>query len=144
MNVAQATELRDMFREKDVEYFVTKNTLTNIAAKNAGYDGLDEILQGQIGIAYSKEDPSSPARVLKEFGKKYKDKNPIDIVGILFEGKQFDADRFKELADLPTREELISQFIGCLNQPMTKLSSTLNSVMTNFVGVLNSLKEKKS
>ncbi|MBC8213282.1 MAG: 50S ribosomal protein L10 [Candidatus Marinimicrobia bacterium] len=144
LNVVQATELRDMFREKDVEYLVTKNTLTNIAAKNAGYKGLDDVLQGQISIAYSKDDPSSPARVIKEFGKKYKDNNPIEVVGILFEGKQFEADKFKELADLPTRKELISQFVGCLNQPMTKLAATLNSVMTDFVGVLNSLKDKKS
>ena len=54
----------------NVSYFISKNTLTKIAAKNAGYeDKLDDILVGQIGIAYASDDPTAPARVIKNFGK---------------------------------------------------------------------------
>ena len=70
MNVAKVSELRRKFRENEVSYFVSKNTLTKIAANNAGYeDKFDEILQGQIAIATSIEDPIAPARIIKEFNK---------------------------------------------------------------------------
>ena len=55
MNVIQATELRKQFREKDVKFTVVKNTLNKIAAKNAGIEGLDDILLGQIAIAFSND-----------------------------------------------------------------------------------------
>ena len=59
MNVLQATDLRKQFRENGIEYVVTKNTLTKIAAKEAGLEGrFDDILEGQIAIAYSKNDPT--------------------------------------------------------------------------------------
>ena len=62
MNVIQDTKFRKICREKSVEYSVTKNTLIKIAAKNAGYESIfDEILEGQIGIATSIEDPIAPA-----------------------------------------------------------------------------------
>ena len=63
MNVVQATELRRQFRDKNVQFTVVKNTLSKIAAKKAGIDGLDDILLGQIAIAFSDDDPTSPAKV---------------------------------------------------------------------------------
>ena len=58
MSVVQATELRKKFREKNVEFTVVKNTLNKIAAKNVGIQGLDDILLGQIAVAFSNEDPT--------------------------------------------------------------------------------------
>ena len=70
MDVAQATELRRHFRADGIEYVITKNTLTKLAAKEAGLEGkFDSILNGQIAIAYAKGDPTSPARVIKNFVK---------------------------------------------------------------------------
>ena len=67
IDVQTITNLRKSFRDNQVEYVVTKNTLTKIAAKEAGYENMfDDILSGQIGIAYS-EDPAAPARVIKDF-----------------------------------------------------------------------------
>ena len=143
MDVSQATELRKQFRENSVSYFVSKNTLTKIAAKNAGYeDKLDGVLNGQVGIAYSAEDPTAPAKVIKEFKKSNKD--ILDVVGLVFEGEVFDADKYEELADLPSKEVLLSMLIGGLNQPMSKLVGTLNGAMSKLHGVLSSLKETKS
>ena len=71
MNVAQATELRKQFKESEVSYFVSKNTLTKIAANNAGFENkLDGLLSGQIGIAYVAGDPTAPARVIRNLKKK--------------------------------------------------------------------------
>ena len=143
MNVAQATDLRKIFRENDVEYCVSKNTLTRIAAKDAGLDGkFDDILKGQIAIAYSKGDPTAPARVIKNFVKENSD--CLDVVGVFFEGEVFDPSKYVELANLPSREELIGKFVFCLNQPMTMLASTLNGAMSRLVSTLDSLKNIKN
>ena len=64
INVGKVTELRKSFWQESVKYKVVKNNLTKIAAKNAGIEGLDDLLQGQIGIAFSEGDPTAPARVI--------------------------------------------------------------------------------
>ena len=120
---------------------VAKNTLNKIAAKNVGIEGLEDILLGQIAIAFSDEDPTSPAKVIKEFKK---NNDCLDVVGVLFEGQVFDPSKYVELANLPSREELIAKFASCLNQPMTTLAATLNGAMTKLAGTLDSLKNIKA
>ena len=143
MDVVQVTELRKQFRESGVDYFISKNTLTKIAATKAGYeDKLNDFLKGQIGIAYSDEDPTAPARVIKNFRKGNKD--ILEVLGLVFDGEIYKADKFKELADLPSREELLSKFVGGLSQPMNQLVGTLNGAMFKLVGILNNLKGNKS
>ena len=143
MNVSQATELRRNFRKNNVEYKVTKNTLTKIAAVNAGFDSakIESFLQGQIGIAYSDSDPTAPAKVIKAFKKDNED--CLEVVGLIFEGEFFESEKYTELADLPSKEELLTKLVVGLNSPMTNFSSTLGSVMTKMVSVLGSLKNKK-
>lgn len=144
MNVAQATSLRSEFRNNNVSYFISKNTLTKIAAKNAGYeDKLDDILVGQIGIAYASDDPTAPARVIKNFGKENKDAT-LEVVGLIFEGELFDAGKYKELANLPSKDVLLSKLVGGLNQPMTKLVGTLNGAMSKLAMALSALSKTKS
>lgn len=140
LSVAQVTELRRNFRAEGVEYKVVKNNLTKIAAKNIGIDGLGDMLAGQIGVAFSEKDPTAPAKVIKKF---INDSNPLDVVGIIFEGQMFDAGRYEELADLPSRDELLSKLVGGLSSPMSKLVGTLSGSMSKLVGTLNSLKSQK-
>ena len=143
MNVQQATELRKQFRESGVNYFVSKNTLTKLAATNAGYeDKLDDFFNGQVGIAYADQDPASPARVIKSFNKENKD--ALEVLGLVFEGEIYSADKYKEVADLPDRDGLLAMFVGGLSQPMSGLVGVLSGTMSKLVGVLNSLKEDKS
>ena len=143
MNVAQATRLRRDFKGSSVEYKVTKNTLTKIAAVNAGYDAdkIESLLVGQIGIAYADSDPTAPAKVIKDFVEENED--CLDVVGLIFDGQFFEADKYKQFADLPSRDELLTKLVIGLNSPMTKVSTMLSSVMTKMVTALNSLKEKK-
>jgi large subunit ribosomal protein L10 len=140
MNVVQATELRKQFREKNVQFTVVKNTLSKIAAKNAGIDGLDDILLGQVAIAFSDEDPTSPAKVIKDFKK---DNDCLDVVGVYFDGQLFDPEKYKELANLPSKEELLGKFVGGLSYPMNTLASTLNSLMPKFLTALNEINKQK-
>ena len=144
MNVAKITELRRKFRENEVSYFVSKNTLTKIAAHNAGYeDKLNNFLNGQIGIAYVSGDAVAPARVMRNFEKENKDAT-LEVIGLVFEGEIFSAEKYKELANLPSYDELLAKFVGTINQPMSKLVGTLNGALSKLMGVLNSLKENKS
>ena len=140
MSVIQATELRRQFREKNVQFTVAKNTLNKIAAKNAGIEGLDDILLGQIAIAFSNEDPTSPAKVIKKFKK---DNDCLDVVGVYFDGQLYDPDKYKELANLPSKEELLGRLLGDLNYPMNTLASTLNSLMPKFLTALNEISKQK-
>ena len=142
MNVIQDTKFRKICRETSVEYSVTKNTLIKIAAKNAGYESIfDEILEGQISIATSIEDPIAPARVIKDFNKENDD--ALEVVGVFVDGTLYSPEKYKELANLPTREELIAKFASMLSQPMSGLASVLNATMNKFAGTLQSLKEQK-
>ena len=142
MNVNQATEFRKLCRETNVDYSITKNTLIKIAAKNAGYkDQFNDMIKGQIAIATSIEDPVAPARIIKKFNKKNND--ILKVVGVFVEGNLYDSDKYKVLAELPTRDELITQFASILNQPMTKLAGVLSATMTKLAGILTSLKEQK-
>ena len=144
MNVTQATELRKQFRKNEVSYFVSKNTLTKIAANNAGFKNkLDGLFSGQIGIAYVTGDPTAPARVIHNFEKENKN-STLEVVGMVFEGEIFSAEKYKELADLPSRDVLLSMFVGTINQPMGKLVGVLSGAMSKLSAVLTSLKENKS
>ena len=140
LNVSSVTKLRKSFREEGVEYKVVKNNLTKIAAKNAGISGLDDLLVGQIGIAFSESDPTAPAKVIKSF---VKDNDSLKVVGILFEGQMFDAAKYEELASLPSKEELLSKLVGGLNSPLSNLVGALGATMSKLVGSLNSLKDQK-
>ena len=141
VNVTQITKLRKNFRDNSVDFHVSKNTLSKIAARNAGFDDkLDDFLMGQVAIAYAMEDPASPARVIKEFKK---ENDSFEVLGLVFDGKVFEADKYKEISDMPTRDVLISKFVSMLNQPMAGLASTLSGAMSGVVNVLESLKDKK-
>ena len=144
MNVDKMTELRRKFRENKVSYFVSKNTFTKIAANNAGYeDKLNDLLTGQIGIAYVSGDSAAPARIMRNFEKEHKDVT-LEVIGLVFEGEIFSAEKYKELANLPSRDELLAMFVSTINQPMSKLVGTLNGAMSTLMGALFNLKENKS
>ena len=91
ITVAQDTELRKQFREAGVEYTVVKNTLTNFATKNIGYD-FSEVLNGTTAMASTTGDPIAPARIVCEFAKKNKAVK-IAIKGGVVEGSVLSADQ---------------------------------------------------
>ena len=141
MDVDSATKLRMDFTSNDVDFYIAKNTLTKLAAKNAGYDDIfNSILNGQIGIAYAGDDPTAPAKVIKKFAK---DNENFEVVGLYFDGTLYDPSKYKELANLPSRDELLTRLVYGLNSPITKIAMSLNSVMAKLAGTLTSLKEQK-
>ena len=141
MDVEQATKLRIVFTDNNIDFYVSKNTLSKLAAKNAGFDNIfDDILSGQIGIAYASENPAAPAKVIKDFSK---DNDCLEVVGLYFDGELYDPSKYKELADLPSKEELLTKLVCGLNSPMTKIAFSLKATMSKLAGTLSSLQEQK-
>jgi large subunit ribosomal protein L10 len=141
IDVKTITDLRKSFRDNNVEYVVTKNTLTKRAAKEAGYENLDEILTGQVGIAFS-DDATAPARIIKEFKKENEDL--LDVLGLIFDGQLYPSEKYIEFANLPTKEESLTKMVVMLNQPLTKFASALNNSFAKLLSTLGNLKETKN
>jgi len=141
MDVEQATKLRIEFTDNNIDFYISKNTLSKLAAKNAGFDNIfDDILNGQIGIVYASENPTAPAKVIKNFSK---DNDCLEVVGLYFDGELYDPSKYKELADLPSKEELLTKLVCGLNSPMTKVAFSLKAAMSKLAGTLSSLQEQK-
>ena len=140
LDVVSITKLRKEFVSYDVEFTIAKNTLIKLAAKDVGIDGLDEFLSGPTAIALSYNDPTGPAKVIKSF---LKDFDKPSVKGMILDGQIFQAEEFEKIANLPTREQLLSQLVGMLNSPMSKLSSTLGSPLSGLLGTLKQLNSKK-
>lgn len=140
LDVVSVTKLRKNFVEKDVEFTVAKNTLIKLAAKEVGISGIDEFLEGPTAIAFGYDDPTGPARVIKEF---LKDFDKPSVKGMIFDGEIFTSDQFDKIANLPSKEQLLSKLVGTLNSPMSKLSSVLNSSVSGLLGRLTQLNSKK-
>ncbi len=140
LDVVSITKLRKEFVSNDVEFTIAKNTLIKLAAKDVGIDGLDEFLSGPTAIALSYNDPTDPAKVIKSF---LKDFDKPSVKGMILDGQVFQAEEFDKIANLPTKDQLLSQLVGMLNSPMSKLSSTLGSPISGLLGTLEQLNSKK-
>ena len=125
ITVAQDTELRKQFREAGVEYSVVKNTLTNFAAKNAGYD-FSEVLNGTTAMAYTTGDPIAPARIVCEFAKK--NKLPLSIKGGIVEGSVLTADQLNGFGELPSKNALVASVLGTFLAPISSLAFCLDQI----------------
>ncbi|MDA7641600.1 50S ribosomal protein L10 [Candidatus Marinimicrobia bacterium] len=140
LDVVSITQLRKEFVMKDVEFTIAKNTLIKLAAKEAGMSGIDDFLKGPTAMAVSYEDPTNPAQVIKDF---LKDFDKPSVKGMILDGEVFDANEFERIANLPSKDQLLSKLVGMLNSPMAKLSSTLGSPVSGLLGALEQLNSKK-
>jgi len=144
MTVEHVTKMRAEFRKASVEYKVCKNTLVKYALKDAPYKAkLDDVLVGMTGIAWSYEDPSAAAKVVKAFRKDPAGEK-LQIKAGLIEGSFLDANGVEEqLATMPGKNELRAMLLATLQAPLQSFVALLAAPSQNFVYVL-SAKEKKS
>lgn len=130
LTVSEDTELRSKLREAGVEYKVVKNTLTRFAAKEVGFEELDEVLNGPTSLAISFEDPVAPAKVISDFAKQNEN---LTIKAGFLDGKVISLDEIKTLASTPSRDTLIAKIMGSLNAPVSNLVRTLQALVDNGV-----------
>jgi len=142
LNVKSVEQLRSSLREEDVSYQVAKKTLIKLALEKAGLKEIDIMsLPGQIAVAASEQDEVMPARLLKKFQK---DNEALAILGGILEKKFVAEAKILELADLPTRDELIARVIGSIRAPLAGLVNVLQGGMRNFLNVLSAIKDQKA
>jgi large subunit ribosomal protein L10 len=141
IDVNTINALRKKFHEENVEYRVVKNTLAKISFQNAGIDGMSDFLNGVNSYAISYDDPTIPMKVVDKFKSNLDGK--LQIKAAYFEGEIIGPDRIEGIANLPSREQLLSQLIGILQAPMAKLVGILQANVTNFMLVLKALESKK-
>ena len=125
LNVAQVTELRKQLREAGVEFKVYKNTLTRRAAEAAGLEGINDVLVGPNAIAFSNEDVVAPAKIINEFAKK---NEALEIKAGIIEGTISSVEDVKALAELPSREGLLSMLLSVLQAPMRNFALATKAV----------------
>ena len=128
LTVEQDTQLRRELREAGVSYKVYKNTMMNFAFKGTEFEGLSQSLEGPSAMAVSTTDATAPARILAKFAKTA---DKLEIKAGVVEGTVYDAAGIAVIANIPSREELISKLLGSLQSPIT-----------NFARVMNQLAEK--
>ena len=121
------TSMKELRRSlgSTTKYSVVKNTLTKIAAKNAGVDISDDLLTGPSALAFVKGDPIDAAKAMKNFQKE----NPLLIIkGGIFEGKAVTTAEIMKLADLESREVLLSKLAGAMKGTMAKAARTFDAL----------------
>ncbi len=130
LTVEQDTQLRKQLREAGVIYKVYKNTLINLAVKDTPFEELAKDLQGPTAIAISKEDATAPARVLYNFAKTA---DKLQLKAGIVDGTYYDEKGIQVIATIPSRDELLSKFLGSIQSPVT-----------NFARVIKQIAEKQA
>jgi large subunit ribosomal protein L10 len=140
MTVGQMRDLRSKLRGGGIEMVVVKNTLARRAAKAAGYEPLSAELVGPIAMLFAVDDVSAPARILNDY---IRANRKMVIKGGLLEGQVIKADAVSELADLPSREVLLSRLLGAMQAPLSNLASVLQAPMTKLARTLDAVRSQK-
>ncbi len=127
INVADDTKLRKELREAGVEYSVVKNTMLRFAAKEAGLDGWDEVLNGTTALAVSKEDPIVAAKIIAKYADAIQG-DAFKIKSGFMDGKVVDADTVNALAKIPAKEVLIATMLSSLNATISKFAVVIDQI----------------
>jgi large subunit ribosomal protein L10 len=138
LSVAQITELRGALRG-NATYAVVKNTLTELAAKEAGVTAFDGQLVGPSAIAFVEGDPVEAAKGLRDFAKA----NPLLVIKSgLLDGKALSSDEIKKLADLESREVLLAKLAGAMNASLSKAVYLFAAPLSQTARVVDALRAK--
>lgn len=138
LTVAQLRELRGALGD-DVKYAVVKNTLTKIAAKDAGVEVFDALLEGPSAIAFIKGDPVLAAKGLRDFAKAHP---KLVIKGGVLDGKALDPDEITKLADLESREVLLAKLAGAMKAAPQRAVSLFAAPLSQAARLFAALQDK--
>jgi large subunit ribosomal protein L10 len=138
LTVADLKELRRSLGDQ-ASYAVAKNTLTKLAAQDAGIEGLDAQLTGPTAIAFISGDVATVAKSLRDFAKA----NPLLVIkGGVMDGRVLDADTVKKLADLESREVLLAKLAGAMKGSAQKAVSLFAAPLTQAAQLMGALQVK--
>ncbi|MEJ8670661.1 MULTISPECIES: 50S ribosomal protein L10 [Streptomyces] len=139
LTVAQLQQLRRSLGE-NANYRVAKNTLTKIAANEAGINTIDDLFTGSSAVAFVTGDPVEAAKGLRDFAK---DNPNLVIKGGVLDGKALSADDIKKLADLESREVLLSKLAGAMKGKQSQAASVFQALPSKLVRTVDALRAKQ-
>jgi large subunit ribosomal protein L10 len=141
LTVAQMTELRAKARAQGVYVRVVKNTLARRAIAGTTFERIGPQLKGPLVLAFSTGDPGAAARVVKDFAKANEKlvATLVSLGGQILSGKEIE-----KVANLPTREQALSMFLGVLKAPIEKLVRTLAEPQAKLVRTIAAIREQKA
>jgi large subunit ribosomal protein L10 len=138
LTVHDATELRRSLADQ-AKLSVAKNTLLLRAAGEAGLEGLEELLKGPTAVAFVQGDVVATAKKLVEAAKKFP---ALVLKGAYMDGRVLSADEAKALADLESREVMLSKIAGMLKSEMSRAAGMFQALQSQFVGLMEALRDK--
>ena len=141
LDVKAMTGLRRSLKESGAEYLVVKNRLAKLAFADTELPDITDSLEGPTGMVFGHEGPVSAARALREFAKVH-GKKPVFKLGIM-DNKILDPAQIDRIAQLPTREVLLSQLTGALEAPISALASALGAKLQEVAGLFDALREER-
>lgn len=139
INVPEITDLRRQITQCGSTYRVVKNRLAARAAKDTAAAQLTEHFQGPTAVAYTDSDPIGLAKVVRDFAKSHPG---LEFKAGILESKVLSAEQVQQLADMPSREELLAKLLYLLRAPLTQLAAALQSPLRNLASVLSQMAEK--
>ena len=140
ITVPQVTELRKQVRESGSQYLVVKNTLALIAVKDSPLVALKTQFKGETAVAFNKTDAVALAKALTKFAK---DVPTVQFKGAMLNGQIVAADQIQAIANLPSREELISKLLFLMQSPIRGLAIVLNANIRNIAVVLSEIAKQR-
>lgn len=139
LTVAEFTDLRSQMRGKCLLFKVVKNTFLRIAAAGTGVEAVQPSLKGSTILILAAKDPVTPSKTLRDYAKK----NPkFKIKAAELDGKALSVQALSALADLPSREELLSTLMGTIQAPIADMASLMKNVAGTFVRTTEAYREK--
>ncbi len=140
ITVPQVTELRRQVRQTNSSYIVMKNTLALIAVKDSPLTQLKEQFKGPTAVAYNTTDAVALAKTLTKFAK---DVPAVTFKGVMLNGQIVPASQIQAIANLPSREELLSKLLFLLQHPIRSLAVVLNANIRNLAVVIDQVAKQK-
>jgi len=140
ISVPQAADLRTKLRDADATFRVTKNTLTERAADEAGAEALKELLAGPTALTFVRGDVAAAAKAIADYQRTG---DLLPFKGGLLDGSPVNAEQLAAISRLPAREVLYGQLVGLVASPLTGVARGLNALIAGVAIALSQVNEKK-
>ncbi|MDX2084918.1 MAG: 50S ribosomal protein L10 [Candidatus Melainabacteria bacterium] len=141
LTVAELTDLRKQLREQQATLTVAKNTIMRRVIQGTPVEGLSASLSGPTAVLVGKGDQVAPIKVIRDYLKK--NKKPNELRGGYLDGSVLDAKEVLSLADLPSKEVLLAQLVGCINAPLSGLAMVIQGPQSALVRALGQIADQK-
>ncbi|MBN1531401.1 MAG: 50S ribosomal protein L10 [Spirochaetes bacterium] len=141
VRVKGLSALRKMLREKNAEYKVVKNNLFKRAIKDAGLQSIDDCVKGPVGVAFVKDEVAEVAKILQNFKK---DEENFSYTFGLIDNVLYNENQIKMIADLPSKEVLLSQTMSLINGPARGIAVGVSQIMASLARGIKAVAEAKN